>query len=134
MKHIGLFRKTVLTLGTAAATGALLAAATPAQAAEGRAITPFSATGCTNNVCIYLAGNAGGTVLVQAWARNTTFRGTFRVTGPNENWTSADQTWFGNKGNYASTSWYTNNTGQVCAAGYSDSNVYQGTACENLGR
>ncbi|MFJ3720603.1 hypothetical protein [Streptomyces sp. NPDC090057] len=90
-----------------------------------------SATGCNNNVCIYVSGNAGGTVLVQAWARNTTFTGHFHITWPGGSRDSGTQTWYGGKGNYYSTS-FTSGSGSVCATGYTTSGAAQGTPCERV--
>ncbi|MFC1408576.1 hypothetical protein ACEZDG_04710 [Streptacidiphilus sp. N1-1] len=118
-----------------AATGLLAggtAQAAPASAATTHIVKPQSATGCSGNVCLYLSGNSGGEVLVQAWARTNTFTGQFHLTGPGVNWYSADQSWKGSKGNYASHSWYAASGGQVCVGAYSDSGTYEGTACENL--
>lgn len=113
--------------GIAAVSATLLLAA-PAQAST-HLVQPRSATGCSGNVCMYIAGNAGGTVLVQAWARNTSFNGSFNLTGPNNvNQTSPNQTWQGQKGNYWSTSVGNAGSGTYCVTG----NPGQGTACEHV--
>ncbi|WP_405579684.1 hypothetical protein [Streptomyces sp. NBC_01190] len=91
----------------------------------------MSATGCNNNVCIYVSGNAGGTILVQAWARNTTFTGYFHVTWPSGSRNSATQTWIGSKGNYYSTS-FTSPAGTVCAQGIANGGAAQGNPCEGV--
>lgn len=103
-------------------------------AASASAAVPLDATGCSSNVCIYLAGNSGGTALIQGWARNTTFTGYFHLSGKNvgNNHNSNTQTWYGHKGNYWSTTVNNAQSGQYCVTGYSSSGSYEGTACENL--
>ncbi|MEU3509391.1 hypothetical protein ABZ733_16130 [Streptomyces longwoodensis] len=121
--------RTRLRTGTAAialATATAALALGTGGAADAEALK--SATGCNNNVCIYVAGNAGGTVLVQAWARNTNFTGYFHVTWPGGSRDSGTQTWLGGKGNYYSTS-FTSGSGSVCATGYTTSGAAQGTPC-----
>lgn len=123
---------------TAAAALATFAIGSPAAAATAAAPTtppaasPLSATGCSGNTCMYLAGNSGGTALVQAWARTSSFTGYFHLTGPGVDWNSANQYWRGGKGNYAS--WAIPNAahGTYCVSGYSNISGYQGTACEYL--
>jgi len=115
-----------VSVGMTGAAAALLLGTGPAVA---KPITPLSATGCASNVCIYLAGNAGGTALVQGWARSTSFYGYFTLTGPNGiNVRSGTQTWLGQKGNYWSTSVGNAPAGTYCITG----NPGQGTACEHL--
>ncbi|MFJ2630878.1 hypothetical protein ACIO6U_02790 [Streptomyces sp. NPDC087422] len=92
---------------------------------------PASATGCNNNTCIYVSGNAGGTVLVQAWARNSSFTGYFHITWPGGSRNSGTQTWLGSKGNYYSTS-FTSGAGSVCAQGIANGGAAQGNPCESV--
>lgn len=104
----------------AVAATAVLVPASPAQA---------DATGCASNVCIYLAGNAGGTALIQGWARNSDFDGYFTVSGPDGVFvTGGNGHWMGGKGNYWSTSIPNAGAGTYCVTG----NPGQGTACESL--
>jgi hypothetical protein len=85
-----------VTTAAAAATLALVSGGT----ANAATVHPMSATGCNNNTCMYIAGNSGGDVLVQAWARNTTFTGHFNLTGPSgfSQVTGLTATWQAGKG------------------------------------
>ena len=121
--------KAFLATATVTAAAAALIPATTAGAQSPTIMRPASATGCASNVCIYVAGNAGGTVLVQAWARNTSFNGYFTLNAPSSiNRNSPTQTWQGQKGNYWSTSVSNAPGGTYCITG----NPGQGTACEHV--
>ncbi|MEU7476551.1 hypothetical protein AB0A63_11255 [Lentzea sp. NPDC042327] len=118
-------------LRTAATTSALATAAA-AAVVLGAVPAHAAAQGCSGNVCIFLGGNAGGTALVQGWARNTTFIGSLTLTGPGGlNW-SQTGTWTGGKGNWADYSLQNAWSGTYCVTGVSNSTGYQGTACKTL--
>jgi hypothetical protein len=118
-------------LGAAAGVSAIPSAGAFA-ATTSTTVRPMSATGCNDNVCIYLAGNSGGTALIQAWARNSSFYGHFTLSGPSVNQSSPTQTWKGNKGNYWSTSVNNAKAGAYCVDGYTSGGSYEGGACESL--
>ncbi len=113
-----------------AAIGVAALCAIPAASAS--AAVPLDASGCANDTCIYLAGNSGGTALIQAWAYTYTFTGHFYLSGPGVSQTSPTKTWDGHKGNYWSTSVTGAQKGQYCVAGYTSGGTYEGTACETL--
>jgi hypothetical protein len=123
---------TTVMLGTL--TGVSVLPAASASVAAAATVRPLSATGCAGNVCMYIAGNTGGTALFQAWARNTAFTGHFYLSGPSTSVTSPTKTWQGKKANnsYWSTSKNNAKGGQYCIAGYATSGAYEGTACESL--
>jgi len=109
----------------------LLSGIGAAQAAT-PSVMPLSSQGCNDNVCIQLSGNAGGTALVEAWARNTTFTGTMRLTGPNGVNKVKSGTWKGGKGNFANFTVSNAKAGQYCVNGTSNSSGNEGTPCETL--
>jgi hypothetical protein len=117
----------------ASATGAAGIPAGIASAASNPASARvFDAQGCSGDTCIYLAGNSGGTALVEAWAYSSNFYGHFYLSGPGVGVTSPTQTWYAHKGNYWSVSVSNAAAGRYCMSGYSSSGGYEGTACETL--
>jgi hypothetical protein len=119
-----------------AASSAAFAASVPASAVSHspNAVTPASAQGCNGDTCFYLAGNAGGDILVQGWAFTATFTGYFVLQGPNFQRTSPTKKWVGKKGNYWSTSVSTSKSqaGQWCLTGHTSSGADEGTECHTL--
>lgn len=103
-----------------------------AKASPTLSIRPFSAQGCSNNVCIYLSTPSSGTVYVQGWAYNTNFVGHFVVSAPSETDTSGTQTWLGLKGNYYQVNGISAVVGTYCVTGYSSAGINEGEACESV--
>jgi hypothetical protein len=108
---------------------AMLGVVAPVNAAT---IQPYAATGCSSNVCLYLSTPLGGTVYIQAWARSTTFSGYFKLQTPYGSFVSSTNTWLGGKGNFYQWSGLPAVVGQYCVSGYNMSQVWQGTACNNI--
>jgi hypothetical protein len=89
--------------------------------------------GCdsAHNVCISVAGGAGGDVTIAASPNGGDFAGTFTVTGPGGySQSSPDQYWHAED----TTSWTVHGAaaGEYCVSGYSDGGANQGMACEKV--
>lgn len=113
-------------------------AATPAPPATNTAsvhagpgsVSPMSATGCNQDVCISLIGPNNGYVTVEAWADSYNFYGTMKFTYPQGGPKYAGpQTWFANKGNYAYIV-QSAIVGEYCVEGYDPDGTVYGKPCE----
>ena len=116
----------------AAVSAAVLMAPAASAATPATPDIPFSAQGCSNNVCEYLSTPSGGHVTVEGWAYKTTFYGYFHFTGPlGLSKYAGPATWLGGKGNYA----YIVNAavvGKYCVHGYLPGGYDEGTVCFNV--
>jgi hypothetical protein len=110
----------------------MFAFGTPADASVTHNVIPFSASGCTNNVCMYLSTPSGGTVYIQGWAWKHNFTGHFHLSGPGISSDSATTTWIAGGSNWNQWNGVSAVVGQYCIGGYATDGSYEGTACENI--
>jgi hypothetical protein len=114
----------------------VIAAIVPAAAAGLMVASPAAnanSSGCDNfhNVCISVAGGAGGDVTIAASPNGSDFSGTFTVSGPSGfSQSSPGQYWHAAD----TTSWTVHGAaaGEYCVSGYSDGGANQGMACETV--
>jgi hypothetical protein len=141
MKTAKPWQRAAVAMGAVAGAGVLVGSAT-AQAATvngparepitaARTVTPFAASGCSINMCMYLSTQASGTVYVSGWVETSGFTGTFQLTGPDGlNLTSPSEY------RAPGVGWRWNNVpavvGRYCITGYSIYSGGQGEVCENI--
>ena len=140
MKSARPWQRAAVALSATAAVGILAGATAQAATTHGiaphpiaatRTVTPFAASGCSVNTCMYLSTPASGTVYVSGRVDTSGFTGTFQLTGPGGlNVTSP--TAYRAPG--VGVRW--NNVpavvGRYCITGYSIYSGGQGEVCENI--
>lgn len=94
--------------------------------------SPFTASGCAGDTCMFLSTPSGGHVRIQAWPENSPgWHGHFHLTGPNGYSKNSPAT------TYSPSHRYTFKTvpatvGKWCVTGWSGT-INEGEPCENIG-